>query len=122
MKFLRATDFYAFKRYCMTMADWIAAAKKVKAHGAVYETDTRHGRMQRIHPWFIVMERLEKRLQDLEDRFGMNPRARQQMLQQMASAGSGLPFDPAKESTAGDQSNMDLTKPSPVGFLSPTKH
>lgn len=90
---LRATDVNAFTRYCEYMADWIELTGQLRKKGTrtVYETDTRHGRMLRIHPYFTARGRLEDDIVKLEDHLGLTPRARQSILQQFANVQPELP-------------------------------
>lgn len=79
---LRPTDEPAFWRYCDTMASyWGVTEKLQRLGGATYKCKTTTGEtMHRIRPEFIVQERLARRLDTLEDRFGLTPMARQQYL------------------------------------------
>ena len=113
LKFLRATDQEAFTRYCAHLAEYWSLSVDLKKEGTTYETESRHGRMHRINPKFLVRERLENRLEALEDRFGLNPRARQQILQQMASQ-AGLPIDTPQQPGSDAPA---APSPSPVGLL-----
>lgn len=128
MQFLRDTDRMAFARYCEHMAKWWKLTKDIRTKGDTYETDSLHGRMWRINPSFLVRERLEKHLVSLEDRFGMNPAYRQQILQRMAgliAAPPGDLFDPKKQSDDTANPSTDQPVPSAVGLLnagSESKH
>lgn len=111
-KFVRRTDHQAFARYCNDVARYWRVTQELDEEGETYWTDTNHGKMKRINPTFIVQERLHKRIEAAEDRIGLNPAARQQMmLRQATVATPGDLFDrqskPAlEEETAG-----------PVGIL-----
>ncbi len=115
LKFLRVTDQEAFARYCEHIARYWHLTRALATTGETYETETKHGRMRRINPEFLVRDRIERQLESLEDRFGMSPRARQQILQQMAAATPALPFGdpPGREA----EHAPEPPSPSPVGVL-----
>ncbi|WP_431856614.1 phage terminase small subunit P27 family [Azospirillum sp.] len=124
LKFLRSTDREAFARYCLHLCRWWELTKALeKKGGETYVTESAHGTMRRVDPDFLVRERIESRLETLEDRFGLSPAARQQLLQRMMSApppalpaGGLFGEDPAKP--AGDQPVSPPKPPaSPVGLL-----
>ena len=108
LKFLRATDLFAFTRYCQYAARWIEINKALKTKDLSYWTESAHGKMQRDNPQFRHLVIIEKRLEDLEDRFGLNPMARQRIMLGMAAAAPQLPFtdqvknNQASSATAGD--------------------
>lgn len=93
LKFVRPTDVPAIERYCHHLVRWWQLTADVRREGETYVTESAHGTMQRLNPKFIARERIESRLEALEDRFGLNARSRQQILQAMASAAPQLPFD-----------------------------
>jgi len=99
-RIVRVSDRNALARYCETLADYVAVTRELDGQGHVYWTESNHGKMQRISPWFAVQERLVKRLQDLEDRFGLSPASRQQIVARMAAGSQAAmnfaqPTDPA---------------------------
>ncbi|QHC36449.1 phage terminase small subunit P27 family [Komagataeibacter xylinus] len=100
-RIVRVSDRNALARYCETLADYVKVTAALDKQGHVYTTESNHGTMQRISPWFMVQERLTKRLQDLEDRFGLAPASRQQILARMAAGTqTSLPL-------GGAQNNQD---------------
>lgn len=84
MKLLRLTDVGAFSRYCEHLARWAELTKQLRKDGETYVTESAHGTMRRICPEFQVRDRLESRLEALEDRFGLTPSSRQQVLRQLS--------------------------------------
>ena len=92
LRFLRSTDQTAFARYCDYFARWLKLRDAVDEDGESYITESRHGTMQRANPDFVLMLRVEDKLQDLEDRFGLTPAARQKLMQQMAAGSGELPL------------------------------
>lgn len=116
MNFLRASDRPAFARYCETLDRYWDVTQRMGKGGETYMTESAHGSMLRIHPLFAVQERLAKRLEGLEDRFGLNPQARQQYLLRMAQAQLPLlPLGQPGEKPAGEAPPPDGG--SPVGLL-----
>ncbi len=115
LNFLRATDRQAFGRYCDTLAHyWEVTTALRKAGGDTYETESLHGKMLRVHPLFLVQERLFRRLTELEDRFGLSPAARQSIMLRLAQAQPMLPFD-AKPGAPQPAASPDAQ--SPIGLL-----
>lgn len=85
-KFVRSTDVVALARYCQYVVDWIEANKVTsKMKVPVYETDTNHGKMLRIHPASIIRSRLEDDLVKLESVLGLTPRDRHQLMKDLAA-------------------------------------
>jgi P27 family predicted phage terminase small subunit len=94
LRFIRESDVNAFGRYCVYLADWVAANEELVKDGAVYETSSAHvEKMKRINPWFIVRDRLEDNLQKLEPKFGLTPIDRQRLYAQLAAAAQLPPGD-----------------------------
>lgn len=131
MNFVRETDYPAFARYCEYSVLWWDLTRRLNSPvkkrgsnaeglGVVYETTSNHGKMLRVNPLFLVRERVDNRLIAFEDRFGLSPAARMQMVQRMA--GTAPPGDLFK-STSGDAQDDSPTpaagkaEASPIGFL-----
>lgn len=118
LKFLRSSDQGAFERYCDTLASYWRVTLELRKAGETYETESAHGRMLRIHPKFMVQERLSRRLDQLEDRFGLSPAARQQIMQRLAAQPPGLPLEPGEKAGEGEEAPAPAPgKPSPIGML-----
>src|SRR5690606_3619285 len=86
INFLRETDRAAFARYCHHLAEWWTLTRQLRKDGLTYVTTSNHGTMKRLNPDFVARQRIEDRLETLEDRFGLTPAARQQILQRLAAA------------------------------------
>lgn len=118
MKFLRSSDQGAFERYCDTLASYWRVTLELREVGETYETESAHGRMLRVHPKFAVQDRLARRLDQLEDRFGLTPAARQQILQRLAAQPTHLPLQSGERpNEAGEALAPSRNKPSPIGIL-----
>jgi len=87
---LRVSDVGAFARYCQAFADYWRITKRIAKRPLVYESESKHGTLRRIEPLFMIQERLSRRLESIEDRFGLNPAARQQLMMRMAGAQGDL--------------------------------
>ena len=125
MNFIRQSDETLLLRYRRGWMRWWNASIELTFGSEVYECAMTGGvgTMLRVNPWFLVEERLEKRLLSMEDRLGASPMARQTYLQRVMSAGSqpalpGMP--PADDKTEpGDHADTEPPPPdaNPVGML-----
>lgn len=108
---LRETDLPSFTRYCDTLSEYWKVTRELRRKNYTYEAETTvGGKLLRLNPLFMVQSRLARLLDSLEDRFGLTPRARQEVLQRMAQSQLGLPFDkPADDKPAAASD--------PTGFL-----
>ncbi|MGO2957431.1 MAG: phage terminase small subunit P27 family [Acetobacter sp.] len=130
-RIVRVSDRNMLARYCETLADYVKVTGSLGKQGHVYWTESAHGKMQRISPFFLVQERLVKRLQDMEDRLGLNPASRQQILLRMA-ANNAQPTlaltQPNNDDTSADAVAAPGTPPlssDPLDFFAPaadTRH
>ncbi|MFC4169616.1 phage terminase small subunit P27 family [Teichococcus aestuarii] len=119
MNFLRATDVHAFARYCSALTRYYKVTEDLHAKGETYTSASAHGTLERIHPLFVVQERLAKRLESLEDRFGLNPAARQQIMMRLAQHQPQLPLAAPNAEKQPEQSAAPEppVAASPMGFL-----
>ena len=110
LKFLRETDRPAFTRYCLHLSDWFRLTIDLRKEGETYESVSAHNPdgMLRVNPKFLIRERVEKRLEVLEDRFGLSPASRQQIMQRLAIA------VPPTQPPLFDQSGADAATVAPV--------
>ena len=116
MKFLTATDVQAFARYCEHLADFWSMTRTLRREGKTYWSKSAHGKFRRRHPLCEERRRTELTLEALEDRFGLNPRARYQVLQALMNRPGQAPL-PLE---AGDEDQPDEVpaRPnSPIGAL-----
>lgn len=116
---LSEPDRIAFARYCSWLAEYLDLEKaKPKRARAVKTTTSRAVKMDRIDRGFLARLQLDKRLIEYEDRFGMNPDARNAIFAKLANgyqpANKGA--QPGPGPTAGG--NAEPMKPAgPLGFL-----
>lgn len=117
MGFVKDTDRMAFARLCDHMARWLDLRAKVALKGESYTTESRHGKMDRINPDFAAMLRVEEKLVQLEDRFGLTPAARQQIAARMVEP----PAPPSDMfGASGSQQQPARAPSSPLGMFAPT--
>lgn len=120
LKLLSPNDVEAFARYCKNFAAWLKMQAILDKDGYEYESESQHGKLRRVMPAFMVAERLEKKLEAAEDRFGRNPAERQRIF--AARAGSGPAPDlfgvPAPQQRAPQPGAAKAEiRTSAVGFL-----
>lgn len=119
MGFLRPTDRNAFARYCDAVARYWAISKQLRMEGQTYTSTSAHGDLRRVNPLFLIEERLAKRLEGLEDRFGLTPATRQQIMMRLAQQQPQLPFKPKADAETAAPAPVE----SPIGLLGPaTRH
>lgn len=107
-KMLKPSHHFALARYCDYLARWLVLRDKVNANGESYETESRHGRMQRLNPDFVALTRVETVLGDLEEKFGLTPAARQRILQLRARQGELLPTGQPAPAQQDDDTPLGL--------------
>ena len=73
----RAQDLTAYARWATYLAMWIESKEKLKGEETYFTSTLKHGQQLRRHPLFRDMLDLERVMQSLEDRLGLNPVARQ---------------------------------------------
>jgi P27 family predicted phage terminase small subunit len=117
MNWLRETDVPAFTRLCVYLAEWAELEARIRKNGFTYETNSRHGKMLRIHPDFQARDRIEGRLEALEDRFGLTPAMRQKLMVALA-LNPAAPSVPGELPLEGPGDAAPAEAPaSPVNFL-----
>jgi P27 family predicted phage terminase small subunit len=92
LNFIQPTDADAFARYCKYLSLWYQLAEQIDVDNLVITTKSDAVEMDRLDRRFQAMLLLDKRLEALEDRFGLNPQARHQLLRDkmgQRNAGTG---------------------------------
>jgi P27 family predicted phage terminase small subunit len=112
MNFLRPTDAQAFARYCNDVVRYWDLAKALRMEGDTYKSTSVHGELQRLNPKFLIQDRIVRRLEASEDRFGLSPAARQAILRSLASQMPQLPFGPNQGAEPAEPEAA-----SPIGML-----
>lgn len=111
MGYVKDTDMAAFARLCDHTSRWLRLRTKVNERGESYTTESRHGKMERMNPDFVAMLRIEGQMTALEDRFGLTPSARQQILARITEP-ADIPLN-----ISGDGEGQ--AHGSPIGMLAP---
>ncbi len=113
--FVRPTDMFALARYCEHMSTWWAKTAEIQRDGETVVTKSKHVEMIRLHPAFLVRERVERHLVEMEDRFGLNPSFRLQIVNRFLNQGQ-TPSDGLFSNPAPTESSEN-EPPSPIGIL-----
>jgi P27 family predicted phage terminase small subunit len=125
LKLLRRTDELTFGQFCEIVADAFKAKKTLDAEGYTYESESAHGRLKRIHPAYIILDRSRRLVLQFAEQFGMTPAARAALMAKLANApNAGEAFgDPRNETNAdgrpdlfGDDGSA-VPDSGPLGFL-----
>jgi P27 family predicted phage terminase small subunit len=119
MRLLSRPDVPTFGRYCEWFAHWLTANAALNAGSLVVTTTSEHVEMDRLNKNLQAALLIEKRLVDIEDRFGLNPANRQRIFAQRAAGGANagtasLPFDKPSEAAAMPS---PPSRESPIGLL-----
>ena len=128
LPYIKPSDSLVLARWCRAMSQWISVSKQLSHDLIVYETESKHGKMLRMHPLFQAQGRLEDRLLKIEDRLGLNPMARQALIRGVVGAGFLGEQNTSTPAAADDHDDLfpepgePAPAPSPVGLLAPTKH
>jgi P27 family predicted phage terminase small subunit len=124
MRIARKPDLVAYARWAHYVHRWIVTKETIGETGAWYTTTSKHqtGELYRQHPAAKDQFQLERMLQSLEDRLGLNPAARQNLLRglgNLPAALGGLFGDdkpqekPAPQSGATEPAKVET----PLGWL-----
>lgn len=122
----RPPDLTAYARWASYLHRWVSCKEQLDGKSTWFKSSSKHGDLLRRHPLFKDMLDLERALQSLEDRLGLNPTARQNIirgLSAMPAALGGLFGDEQtpegdKPEMEGDGEPMDgPSAVSPLGFL-----
>lgn len=115
LNFLQASDIPAFARYCETLALFWKACRALGKKSPVYTVESPQGTYQRLNPWFAIMDRTNRSLVTLEDRFGISPAARQTITYRLAQGAGGGAGAQEELPLPGEGGPMESD--SPVGLL-----
>lgn len=121
----RPADLVAYARWAHYVHRWMICKETLDGKASWYETNSNHGKMLRRHPIFSEQLKLEDVMIKLEDRLGLNPVARQNIIRGLAAVPPALTdlFD----ESAGERGGVDRgdtgpgekapAEDSPVGML-----
>lgn len=121
----RGPDLTAYARWASYVHRWISCKEDLEGKPTWFKSSSKHGDLLRRHPIFKDMLDIERVLQSLEDRLGLNPTARQNIirgLSAMPAALGGLFGDeqPPESDKPEVSAGAALEGPpplSPLGFL-----
>lgn len=120
----RKTDVHAYARWAHYMRRWIEAKEGLGEAGMYYQVESNHGKRLALHPLLVVMFRCEAEITKQEDRLGLNPAARQNIIRGMStlSTGADLFGQVPKPDQTDDDDELANADPieSPLGFLQGT--
>jgi len=115
----RSSDANAYARYCAWLDRWWTCKEAIDGKTTWYESSSAHSKkLARRHPLFKDMMDIERVLESLEDRLGLNVVSRQAIIRGLATApsvASGFGDKPA-DNQAGEQPIVDDRPPSPIGL------
>jgi len=115
LRLLQAPDSLAFGRYIGWLLRFIELEKANRRTKTVEKTAAKAGKMDRLDKGFQALLMIDKRLQEYEDRFGMNPRERQALMARLAGAPGAQP--PAPPERPKDGAELPRVENSPIGGL-----
>jgi P27 family predicted phage terminase small subunit len=86
----RSPDLTAYARWASYLHRWIKCKEELEGKSAWYKSSSKHGDMFRRHPLFKDMIDIERLLQSLEDRLGLNPTSRQNIIRGLSTMPAAL--------------------------------
>lgn len=121
----RAPDLTAYARWASYVHRWVSCKEQLDGKPTWFKSISKHGDLLRRHPLFKDMLDLERVMQSLEDRLGLNPTARQNIIRGLSAMPAAL------GGLFGDEPSVEGEKPempdaptgegppplSPLGFL-----
>lgn len=118
----RTTDVHAYARWAHYMRRWIDAKEALGDTSSFYQIESNHGKRLALHPLLVVMFRCEAEITKQEDRLGLNPAARQNIIRGMSTLAPGADlFGQVPQGAGQADDDDDLAEAtaveSPLGFL-----
>ncbi len=112
--FYHKTYAFSLTRYCDTVAEYWKVTRELRKKSYVYTAPkVGGGTMLRFNPLFMVQDRLARRLDTLEHNFGLNPRARGEVMARLTEQ-IALPLAVPEDAP---RPTPDPVHESAVGFL-----
>ena len=113
--FYHKTYAFSLTRYCDTVAEYWKVTRELRRKSYVYKAPkVGGGTILRFNPLFMVQDRLARRLDTLEHNFGLNPRARGEVMARLTEQ-IALPLAAAED--PAPRPTPDPVHESAVGFL-----
>jgi len=114
----RAPDFHSFGRWAHFMHRWIMCKEQLEGKATWFQYETLAGKQIRRHPLFRDMLDIEVALERLEDRLGLNPAARHNILRGLTAMPAALAGDIfSEDGQPKDPQTIEAPPVSPLGFL-----
>lgn len=122
----RRPDLTAYARWAHYVHRWCICKEALDGKATWYKSQSNHGEMLRRHPMFKDQLDIERVLQSLEDRLGLNPVARQNIVRGLAAIPAPLAglFADEPDDNAGKQQGVGAADgaqqpaaATPVGLL-----
>lgn len=118
----RPTDLTAYARWASYVHRWISCKEQLDGKSTWFKSESKWGALLRRHPLFKDMLDIERVLQSLEDRLGLNPIARQNIIRGLAAVPPALGGLFGEEESPKDdkpQPEMEAPPPEvgPLGYL-----
>jgi phage terminase small subunit len=122
----RRPDLTAYARWAHYLDRWIGCKEALEGKPTFFKSESRHGTLLRRHPLWKDQLDIERVLQSLEDRLGLNPVARQNIMRGLAALPPALgdlfgderpkPADP--EAAAPEAPDVDeAAQRDPLGYV-----
>lgn len=121
----RECDLIAYGRWASYMHEWLNCKEFLDGTSKFYKIKSQRTGDERLaqHPMWLNQMTIEKALQSLEDRLGLNPAARQTILRGLAAMPSAMQLGEDQQQQAEDLEGAVPPPPkegpaqSPLGFL-----
>ena len=115
LNIMQKIDGHTFGRYCENFALWLEAKREIRTAGAWYSSSSPHGDYRRVHPAFMIADRLDRSLRQEEANFGINPADRQKLFLARSDKPLGDLFGDQTPQAKSDDQPTDAP-PSAVGY------
>lgn len=118
----RPPDLTAYARWAHYLDRWIICKEALDGKATFFTSESRHGKLLRRHPLFKDQLDMERVLQSLEDRLGLNPVARQNIIRGLAALPPALgdlfgDEKPPAEAAPDAPELPEVPAESPLNFL-----
>ena len=113
----RAPDFHSFGRWAHFMHRWVCCKEQLEGKATWFQYETAAGKQIRRHPLFRDMLDIEVVLERLEDRLGLNPTARHNILRGLTAMPAAMGGDIFADDDKQQPETIEAPPVSPLGFL-----
>lgn len=121
----RGPDLTAYARWAAYVHRWWNCKGQLDGKSTWFKSTSKHGELLRRHPLFKDMLDLERVLQSLEDRLGLNPTARQNIIRGLSAMPAAIGGLFGEEKSAADidkpppddEPDVPVPADSPLGWM-----